>query len=116
MACQSEIEVLAYANPQAVFNFLCAQGRVNPFHIAYVDYYNWIIHLKCGISWESWGEKITVRVFDNQDGNTRLIIHSKSALPTTLIDWGKNRQNVQRVTVYLQNAFAILTTAPRFSL
>lgn len=43
-----------------------------------------------GVSFWSWGEKITVDI----DGESTIWVESKCRLPTQCIDWGKNRRNV----------------------
>ena len=47
------------------------------------------------ISWRSWGERVGVDV-RGVDGDVLVQIKSRSSLPTTLIDWGKNADNVRR--------------------
>jgi len=47
------------------------------------------------ISWRSWGEKVAVDVL-GVDGDALVQVKSKSSLPTTMIDWGKNADNVRR--------------------
>jgi hypothetical protein len=47
------------------------------------------------MSWRSWGEKVGVDLL-GVDGDTLVQIKSRSALPTTLVDWGKNAENVRR--------------------
>ena len=47
------------------------------------------------ISWRSWGEKVAVDLL-GVDGDVLVQIKSRSSLPTTLIDWGKNADNVRR--------------------
>ena len=47
------------------------------------------------ISWRSWGETVGVDVL-GVDGDALVQIKSRSRLPTTLIDWGKNGENVRR--------------------
>jgi len=46
------------------------------------------------ISWRSWGERVGVDV-RGVDGDVLVQIKSRSSLPT-LIDWGKNADNVRR--------------------
>jgi hypothetical protein len=47
------------------------------------------------ISWRSWGENIRVDLA-GVDGDVLVQVKSKSTLRTTLIDWGKNAENVRR--------------------
>jgi hypothetical protein len=45
------------------------------------------------VNFRSWGENIHVYV-DTED---RVDITSKSRYPLTVVDWGKNRWNVERI-------------------
>lgn len=54
------------------------------------------VEVTVGMSFKSWGE--VVRITAQEDGQmTRLYIESRSKVAMTLIDWGKNRRNVQTV-------------------
>lgn len=53
-----------------------------------------------GISFTSWGESITINVFSLQQG-TQISIWSECSFPTQLIDWGKNRSNVDEIFNYI---------------
>lgn len=47
------------------------------------------------MSLRSWGEKLTVQVI-GQDGAVVVAVNSRSSLPTTLFDFGKNAENLRR--------------------
>jgi hypothetical protein len=49
------------------------------------------------INWRSIGEFMTVQLSDAGDGRTRVDAASRSALGTTLLDWGKNNANLARL-------------------
>jgi hypothetical protein len=51
------------------------------------------ITAKAGVNVRTWGENIRVYV----DPEDRVYITSKSRFPLTLVDWGKNRWNVERI-------------------
>ena len=53
-------------------------------------------------TWRSWGEKLTIQIEDE----SRVLIRSRSKVWTTLIDWGKNRANVNWAWHHLQTALA----------
>lgn len=53
------------------------------------------------ISVTSWGEQVTVSVSEASEG-TVIDIHSKSRFPLQVIDWGRNKRNVERVAEGLQ--------------
>ena len=54
-----------------------------------------------GISMSSWGETITIGLTPLQPGMTRVDITSKCDMPTQIIDWGKNSNNVNAISVYI---------------
>jgi hypothetical protein len=51
------------------------------------------ITAKAGVNLRTWGENIHVYV----DPEDQVYITSKSRFPLTLVDWGKNRWNVERI-------------------
>lgn len=50
-----------------------------------------------GTSFTSWGEKITITLTPIHELATGVRIHSECGMPTQIIDWGKNRQNVTAI-------------------
>ncbi len=59
-----------------------------------------------GVTFTSWGEKVTVTLTPVGYMVTQLHIHSVCAMPTQVADWGKNRQVVCNIFEYLQaNAY-----------
>ena len=59
--------------------------------------------IKLGYSWRSWGEKITVEMKDIENNQTQIKITSKPKSSLTLIDSGKNLENIKLVEQTLQN-------------
>lgn len=106
MARSEEKRLVVYAAPQVVFNFLCSSLPTNGFTIQYVDQNNWTIHLKCGVSFTSWGENVVAQLFTNPDGSTLLRLYSESSVSMTLVDWGKNNQNLNKISQYVSGNFA----------
>ena len=47
-----------------------------------------------GVSFSSWGEKITITLTYINDYSTNVDIHSECGMPTQVIDWGKNKRIV----------------------
>jgi hypothetical protein len=70
-----------------------------------------------GTTFTSWGEKITIRIEEISIAKTFMSIHSECGMPTQIIDWGKNNQNVCNIFEYirreLQNPSAI-PSAPSY--
>lgn len=60
------------------------------------------IALSHSISFSSWGENITV-MLTSQGSQTVVDITSECSMPTQIVDWGKNAENIQRIFLYLQS-------------
>lgn len=58
--------------------------------------------LEATISWsiKSAGEKVQVELL-GVDGDVHVLVKSASRMPTTLVDWGKNADNIWRFTDWL---------------
>lgn len=52
-----------------------------------------------GTSWASWGENVTATIGFGPRGAESAVVQlrSASAMPTTLVDFGKNRKNLDKV-------------------
>ncbi len=57
------------------------------------------ISVRARVTFRSWGGNIHVYV----DTDDRVEITSKSRFPLTLVDWGKNRWNVERIFTRLKS-------------
>ena len=55
-----------------------------------------------GMSFTSYGEKITITLTPFAPNATRVDVLSECGMPTQIIDWGKNRQNVCNIIECLQ--------------
>jgi len=54
-----------------------------------------VIEAKVSVSLFSWGENVRISVAP-ADGGSVVSVESRSRFPLTLIDWGKNKRNVNR--------------------
>ncbi len=50
-----------------------------------------------GMTLRSWGEEITVEVFEDGYGGSIVVGESKASLPTTIVDYGRNKENLERI-------------------
>lgn len=50
-----------------------------------------------GMSFASYGEKITITLTPLAANSTQVTIHSECGMPTQLVDWGKNKQIVHNI-------------------
>ncbi len=64
-----------------------------------------------GMSAASYGEKITVTL-KALPGQTSVHIHSECGLPTQLVDYGKNRKNVEAIFAYFEQGIESAPAAP----
>ena len=58
------------------------------------------------VNFSSWGENIDVDVFYLSETSSQVIIKSECAMPTQIVDWGKNKQNVNKLYNQLASVFA----------
>lgn len=69
-----------------------------------------------GVTFTSWGEKITVTLTPVSAEVTSVNAHSECGMPTQIVDWGKNKQNVCNVLEYIEKmaptAVASASAAP----
>lgn len=56
-----------------------------------------ILVARCGTTWASWGERIVLYLQPEADGTTRVAFNSRPILRSTIIDYGKNLENVERI-------------------
>ena len=50
-----------------------------------------------GVNLSSWGEKIDISVLYLNETSSQITIKSECALPTQIIDWGKNKSNAEKI-------------------
>lgn len=55
------------------------------------------INLSGSLSWWSYGEKIIVEFIKGNNGINQFNISSRPKLKTTMVDYGKNRENVEKI-------------------
>jgi hypothetical protein len=92
---------------QQVINALAAVGANN----ISVDAKGARMTASMGMSWRSWGERISVSLTD-QGSRTGVAIESKSWLKTALYDLGKNSQNVRKIKAALERPSPGQSLAP----
>jgi len=55
------------------------------------------------INWCSWGENLEIQV----EGNATVRAQSRCSFPTQIIDWGKNRRNLDRFFEWVNDYIAL---------
>ena len=93
------------ASKQEVFDAVVrAIPTVQKMRIAATDPEKGQIKAKGGITWRSWGEDLTVVVEEVGPERTRVTV--SSMLKFGLVDWGKNKRNVDDVLYQISQALA----------
>jgi hypothetical protein len=77
---------------------LCVpNAKITTFNYGYVK-------AKTGFTWKSFGEEIIV-VLEKSDASTIIKINSKPLVKTTIVDYGKNSENVQKIHTFIMQRF-----------
>jgi hypothetical protein len=86
-----------------VFN-LCVDslGLIKECEIQEKDHLQGKIVAKSGTTWKSWGEIITFQLHKIDNKTTQVIVSSRPVVSTTIVDYGKNLENVERITSFLK--------------
>jgi len=58
---------------------------------------------EAGLNWKTWGDTISFEISDTGEGSSRIRISSRPAARTTIVDFGKNLQNINRIVSFLES-------------
>jgi len=105
MACEQQVDFYINHPVIGVFGYLTTITKIANFKVDYVDPQNFRIHLSSSASLISWGEDIVISFYDAMNGGTRIIANSKPKLVITLIDYGKNRKNLEEIQQYIGSLY-----------
>lgn len=61
------------------------------------------LKFRTGVSWKSWGEIIDVQVMQKEENEVDIDICSMPGWRSTLVDYGKNQENIREVEHILRN-------------
>lgn len=81
---------------------LDALGSLHKCKVTEEDGQAFRIMAETGTTWKSFGETITIVVREDGPVKAQAIIKSEPKVKTTLVDYGKNRENVDKITAYLE--------------
>lgn len=68
--------------------------------------------LSSGVSMSSWGENVTIACNYLDESHTRISITSAPVVPTTLIDFGKGKKNINNVMAVLKQVLPPVQSMP----
>jgi hypothetical protein len=58
------------------------------------------------LTWRSWGERLVLATHADDSGGTAVTITSEPLFRLTLLDYGRNRDNVERLAGWLRGLTA----------
>ncbi|SIS45386.1 hypothetical protein [Salimicrobium flavidum] len=61
-----------------------------------------IIKVHTGASWKSWGDEIVFQLQEIDPATTRIAVTSRPKLKVTLMDYGKNHENIRSIEKHLK--------------
>ncbi|WP_226668084.1 hypothetical protein [Metabacillus litoralis] len=84
---------------------LCKQtvSVLNSAKITYENQEKGLLIFKTGINWRTWGDVVEIALNEINPSSTKISIHSRPRVPTTLVDYGKNAENVQQIINFIKN-------------
>ncbi len=59
---------------------------------------------KAGLNWKTWSDTIIFTIRRTEDGCTHLKLSSRPTARTTIVDFGKNLENVETIILYLKKS------------
>lgn len=88
-------EVVVPVEPTHVWNQLFpVVNQIESVTITHAE--NWMMRATVNVTLMSWGEHITINVGQHPQGSV-VHIESKCAMPVQLVDWGRNKKNVDHI-------------------
>ena len=72
-------------------------ARISNIKGIVTDTGRFVIQARTGMSWKSWGEHIRVKVQALDGGRVRVRVESRATFPLTVVDYGRNAENVRTV-------------------
>jgi hypothetical protein len=85
------------ADPVAVYEAFAVAVEALPARIDRRDPQALTLEARTSWGWRSWGEVLVVSVQQVGPGRTRVVVTSRPKLPTQVIDFGKNTNNLNRI-------------------
>ena len=99
------------ASKQVVFKQTVAALSALGFRVKNSNEASGLIEAEKDISVRSWGEKIKITVTSSTAGS-QVNVESKAAYPLQAVDWGKNKENVQKILTDLDSRVAADSSTP----
>ncbi|MGV9411386.1 hypothetical protein ACWDOP_15825 [Nocardia sp. NPDC003693] len=102
---RQQVSTVLSAEPPAVFEAVDHLIQGSGARVTRRDTIAGRIEARTGFSWKSWGERLSATVLSLGDGRTEVRIESRPAFPGTVVDYGKNLQNVRQLEQGLRGLF-----------
>jgi len=100
---QSKELVLPFSHEKAFSACLNSLKSLEKASLSHQDPSRGIIRARTGVTWDTWGDAITFQLTATDSPNqTRIRVTSEPISSTTLVDYGKNLDNVHRILAFLE--------------
>lgn len=95
---------------EMLFNPMFLSSNSFTFKGEFPTFNGTVIQFTHGVSFSSWGEniQITITVNPGNSNYTDVFVRSECSMPTQIVDWGKNQENLNKIFTYL-NQFVPVT-------
>ena len=107
MACEQQVSFPIPRPPHEVFAYLSTLPAIAGFSRTGLNPPAFQIFLSNGASLSSWGEDLSLSIYSDGQGGTVIVAFSKPKLATTLIDYGKNRKNVETLRHVIREMYGL---------
>lgn len=90
------------ASKQEAFG-LCTHAlqQVNKCSIEQSNFSLGILTASAGVNWLTWGDEIELHILETAHNRCTISLSSRPKVKTTLIDYGKNRENIRRMVDFI---------------
>ncbi len=62
---------------------------------------------RAGLNWKTWSDTITFLINREHDGCTHIELSSRPTARTTIVDFGKNLENVETIIIFLRHSLEL---------
>ena len=81
--------------------------------VNYVPFPNQVtFNFSSGVTFTSWGEDVQISISSTGPNQVMMMVNSVCSMPTQVVDWGKNAENVNRIANYVLMNIGRYTMAP----
>ena len=116
MAAQHSGSFVIQSSLAQVNALICDPAFAHSTELTYASYIplpnQMTFNFTTGVTFTSWGEIVQITIAATAPNQVLMTINSECAMPTQIVDWGKNRENVTRIINYVTQNIGRYTMTP----